>query len=136
MRSSLLQLGALVLVCNMLASCGNSDGVAQEPAASAKPTDEPVDKSTDKPAEKAAEKPAEKSADKKTADKKSQDNPPTGETKLEQQAHETIATFKKTDPDMKEFFDDSKGYAVFPVFGPLRPQDRAPTPKRVTRSCR
>ena len=114
MRSSLLQLGALVLVCNMLASCGSSDGVAQEPAASANPTDEPVDKSTDKPAEKAAEKPAEKSADKKTADKKSQDNPPTGETKLEQQAHETIATFKKTDPDMKEFFDDSKGYAVFP----------------------
>ena len=105
MRSSLLQLGALVLVCNMLASCGSSDGVAQEPAASAKPTDEP----TDKPSEKAAEKPAEK-----TADKKSQDNPPAGETKLEQRAHETIATFKKTDPDMKEFFDDSKGYAVFP----------------------
>jgi lipid-binding SYLF domain-containing protein len=114
MRSSLLQLGALVLVCNILASCGSSDGVAQEPADSAKPTDEPVDKSTDKPAEKAAEKPAEKSADKETADKKSQDNPPTGETKLEQQAHETIALFKKTDPDMKEFFDDSKGYAVFP----------------------
>jgi len=89
MRSSLLQLGALVLVCNMLASCGSSEGVAQEPTASAKPAE-------------------------KTAQKKSEDNPPAGESELEQKAHETIATFKQTDPGMKKFFDESKGYAVFP----------------------
>ncbi len=89
MKTYIVQLGALVLVCNMLASCGGSEGVAQEPTASAKPAD-------------------------KTTDKKSEDNPPSGESELEQQADETIATFKETDPEMKKFFDDSKGYAVFP----------------------
>ena len=101
MKTSLVQLAALVLICNMLASCGTSEGVAQEPTASAKPSD--------KPSEKTAEKAAEK-----TADKKSEDNPPAGESELEQQANETIATFKETDPGMKKFFDESKGYAVFP----------------------
>jgi len=121
MKKSLVQFAALVLICNMLASCGSSESVTQEPAASAKPAakpaDKPSEKPADKPSEKPADKPSEKPADKpaeQTADKKSQDNPPAGETKLERQAHETIASFKKTDPDMKQFFDDSKGYAVFP----------------------
>ena len=93
MKTYLVQVGALVLVCNMLASCGGSEGVAQEPTASAEPT----------------EKPAQK-----TAEKKSEDNPPAGESELEQKAYETITTFKDTDPGMKKFFDESKGYAVFP----------------------
>ncbi len=97
MKTHLVQLAALVLVCNMLASCGRSEGVVQEPTASAKP----------------AEKPAEKTAE-NTADKESEDNTPAGESELEQQADETIAMFKETDPAMKKFFDDSKGYAVFP----------------------
>ena len=93
MKTYLVQVGALVLVCNMLASCGGSEGDAQEPTASAEPT----------------EKPAES-----TAEKKSEDNPPAGESELEQKAYETITTFKDTDPEMKKFFDESKGYAVFP----------------------
>ncbi len=93
MKTYLVQVGALVLVCNMLASCGGSEGVAQEPTASAEPT----------------EKPAES-----TAEKKSEDNPPAGENELEQKASETITMFKDTDPGMEKFFDEAKGYAVFP----------------------
>ncbi len=89
MKTYLVQLGALVLICNMLASCGGSEGVAQEPTASAKPAG-------------------------KTAQKKSEDNPPAGESEREQKAQETIAMFMETDPGMKKFFDESKGYAVFP----------------------
>jgi len=117
MKTQLVQLGASVLICNMLTACGGSDGVAQEPTASAKPaektTEKPAEKTVEKTAEKTVEKTVEKPAE-KPAEKKSEDNPPAGESELERQAHETIATFKETDPEMKKFFDDSKGYAVFP----------------------
>ena len=93
MKSYLVQLGALALICGMLASCGGAEGVEQSPTA---------------PAKTAEKKPQ------KTAAKKSEDTPPKGESELEQKAHEAIVMFKKTDPDMKNFFDESKGYVVFP----------------------
>jgi lipid-binding SYLF domain-containing protein len=36
---------------------------------------------------------------------------------LQRDAAETIGTFKQMDPDIKRFFDDSAGYAVFPNVG-------------------
>lgn len=33
---------------------------------------------------------------------------------MDKEVTEAIALFKKTDPDMKKFFDEAKGYAVFP----------------------
>ncbi len=35
----------------------------------------------------------------------------------EKDAHESIAEFKKHDPDMQTFFDKARGYAVFPDVG-------------------
>jgi lipid-binding SYLF domain-containing protein len=93
MKSYPVQLGALALICGMLASCGGAEGVEQSPAASAKT---------------AEKKPQE------TAAKKSEDNPPMGESELEQKAHKAIVMFEQTDPDMKKFFNESKGYVVFP----------------------
>jgi lipid-binding SYLF domain-containing protein len=89
MKTYLVQLGALALVCGMLTACGGAEGVEQSPTASAKTADK---------------KPAAKSVD----------SPPKGTSELEQKAHATIVMFKQTDPDMEKFFDDSKGYAVFP----------------------
>ena len=93
MKSYLVQLGALALICGVLASCGGAEGVEQSPTASAK----------------TAEKKPEK-----TAAKKSEDTPPKGESEIEQKAHEAIVLFKQTDPGMTKFFDESKGYVVFP----------------------
>jgi len=101
MKSYLVQLGALALICGMLASCGGGEGVEQSPAASEQTAEK-------KPAKTVEKKPQ------KTAAKKSEDTPPKGESELEQKAHEAIVMFKKTDPDMKNFFDESKGYVVFP----------------------
>lgn len=97
MNSYMIQLGALALTGSMLASCGGSGGVEQTPTASATP------------AEKSADKPAEKKAEAKSVD-----NSPKGESDLDQKAHEAIAMFKEKDPAMQKFFDESKGYAVFP----------------------
>src|SRR5262245_58484162 len=33
---------------------------------------------------------------------------------LEEQSKEAVETFKKTDSDMKKFFDEAVGYAIFP----------------------
>ena len=98
MKSYLVQLGALALICGMLASCGGTEGVEQSPAAS----EQTAEKEPAKTAEKKPEKEPEK-----TAAKKSEDNPPKGESELEQKAHEAIVMFKKTDPDMKKFFSES-----------------------------
>jgi lipid-binding SYLF domain-containing protein len=97
MKSHLVQLGALALICGMLASCGGTEGVEPSPTAP----------------EKTAEKTAEKEPQ-ETVAKKSEDNPPKGESELEQKAHGAIVMFKQADPGMKKFFDGSKGYVVFP----------------------
>jgi lipid-binding SYLF domain-containing protein len=39
------------------------------------------------------------------------------EAEQEQKARETVAMFKKTDPTLKKFFNESAGYAVFPTVG-------------------
>ena len=89
MKTYLIQLGALALTCGLLASCGGAESVEQSPTASAKTVE-------------------------KKPEKGSEDNAPKGESELEQKAHATIVMFKQTDPEMEKFFDESKGYAVFP----------------------
>ncbi|MFT5368790.1 MAG: lipid-binding SYLF domain-containing protein [Candidatus Latescibacterota bacterium] len=39
------------------------------------------------------------------------------ETKVDNKVAETIATFKRKDPDLKKFFSEAYGYAVFPTVG-------------------
>jgi lipid-binding SYLF domain-containing protein len=93
--------GVLALACALLVSCGGSEtGGEQAPTASAQPADA------------GAAQPAQEETPKKPVD-----TPPKGETELEQKAYAAITMFKETDPEMKRFFDDSKGYAVFPKVG-------------------
>ncbi len=85
--------GVVGVLCVLLTACGGGEpGVEQSPTATAEP--------------KAASTP-----------KKGADSPPQGDTELEQKAYKTIQMFKETDPKMQRFFDESKGYAVFPTVG-------------------